>query len=100
LWKIKLNDSIHHMTTILSTQCLNKVYCAMSDGSLAVFETCEEEPKDVFYVNFSKSPLSFIEFVQSDTSFECFLWLATANIIIEINERFILSLFYWNFFVK
>ena len=88
LWKLKLNDSIHHMITILSTQCSNKVYCALSDGSLALFETTEDHPKDVFYVNFSKSPITFIEFVQSDTSFECFLWLATTNIIIEINERF------------
>ena len=75
------------MITHLSTQSLNKVYCALSDGSLAVFETNDEEPKDVFYVNFSKSPISYIELVRSETSFDCFLWLATANIIIEINER-------------
>ena len=86
-WKIKLNDSIQHMITVMSTQCMNKIYCGLSDGSLAVFETTDSEPNDVFYVNFSKAPLTFIELVQSDTSFESFLWMATANIIIEINER-------------
>jgi hypothetical protein len=90
LWKLKFNDSI---------QCLlansSKVYCGLSNGSLAVFETTQlssscgrqEEPQDVFHINLCKLPINCIELVSSHHHGN-HLWLALSGCeIIVVDEQ-------------
>lgn len=39
MWKIKLNDSVLHMITIEDEETnTQRIYCGLSDGSLALLE--------------------------------------------------------------
>lgn len=84
IWKLKLNDSILHITLSQNyNNSLTKLYCGLSDGTIAVveFDANSKEPRDVFYVPLSKSPITYIEIVNDK------LWCASANLVYILNEK-------------